>query len=244
MNVTKKPFDDLRVRQALNYAMDKNAFVKVVWSGYEDPLTSPMPPKLAFYAKQRPWPYDPAKAKSLLAEAGYRDGFETEIWAQQQPRSIAAAMQFMQQQLGAVGVKVTVTPLEAGAAGPEDLVGAEARGQPAASSTTARWSSSTGDADWALRPLFWSTGASRPSCTTSATTATRTWTSDLEDALETADPTKRAELLRGCAEAHLEGCALDLPGGATGPVAAQSKTLTGALHDPPDGGLLIERRPL
>ena len=93
LNNMRKPFNDLRVRQALNYAMDKQAFAKVVFSGYADPIDSPMPPMLAFYAEAgQPWPYDPAKAKALLAEAGYPNGFETDdLGASDTSRSAACS---------------------------------------------------------------------------------------------------------------------------------------------------------
>ncbi|MBV9751569.1 MAG: glutathione ABC transporter substrate-binding protein GsiB, partial [Hyphomicrobiales bacterium] len=58
LNNMKKPFADVRVREALNYAVDKEAFTKIVFSGYAAPLDAPIPPKLAFYAKQGEWPYD------------------------------------------------------------------------------------------------------------------------------------------------------------------------------------------
>ena len=64
------------MRLALNYAIDKQAFAKVVFSGFSDPMDSPMPQGLGFYQKQGSYPYDPAKAKALLAEAGYPNGFE------------------------------------------------------------------------------------------------------------------------------------------------------------------------
>ena len=51
LNNMRKPFSDPRVRLALNYAVDKQAFAKVVFSGYADPMDSPMPPLLGFYQK-------------------------------------------------------------------------------------------------------------------------------------------------------------------------------------------------
>jgi glutathione transport system substrate-binding protein len=115
LNTMKKPFDDVRVREALNYAVDKAAFTKIVFSGYAVTLDAPIPPKLAFYSQQGAWPYDPAKAKALLAEAGYPDGFSVELWGATSTLA-KRAMEFLQQQLAAVGVKVTVSPLEAGVA--------------------------------------------------------------------------------------------------------------------------------
>ena len=133
--------------------MDKAAFAKVVWSGYEDPSDSPIPPNLAFHVAQQPWPYDPAKAKQLLAQAGVGDGFETEIWANTTTISLRA-MQFLQQQLGAVGVKVKVTPLEAGLLDAK-IWSVQKPEDSQLQLYTGAWSSSTGDADWGLRPLFW-----------------------------------------------------------------------------------------
>ena len=112
----RKPFDDIRVRQALNYAVDKQAFAKVVCNGYAVPLNSCLPANLSGYVSQgAPWPYDPAKAKALLAEAGYPNGFSSTVWGNNASLT-QKAMQFLQQQFAQVGVKVEVEPLEAGVA--------------------------------------------------------------------------------------------------------------------------------
>ena len=108
MNNMKKPFDDMRVRQALNYAVDKKAYIKVVFSGYADELDSPIAAELAFYVEAGPWPYDPAKAKQLLAEAGYPNGFECRALGRHHHLA-QRTMEFLQQQFAAVGVKVTVS---------------------------------------------------------------------------------------------------------------------------------------
>src|SRR4029079_10547815 len=91
----------------------KAAFAKVVFSGYSDPLDSPMPQGLGFYQKQGAYPYDPAKAKALLAEAGYPNGFEATVTGGVNTL-VQRGMQFVQQQLAAVGVTIKVEPLEAG----------------------------------------------------------------------------------------------------------------------------------
>jgi dipeptide transport system substrate-binding protein len=81
MNVTKKPFDDVRVRQAMNMAIDKDAIIKAVFQGAGKPAVNPIPPTIWSYNKDiKPYPFDLAKAKALLAEAGYAKGFTTDLW--------------------------------------------------------------------------------------------------------------------------------------------------------------------
>ena len=235
MNVLKKPFDDLRVRQALNYAVDKTAFSKIVWSGYEDPASAPIPPKLAFYQKQGFWPYDVAKAKSLLAEAGHPDGFETEIWSSTVTQS-TRAMQFLQQQLAMVGVKLKVTPMESGLLDqriwsvqkPEDSQLQMYQGG---------WSSSTGDADWGLRPLFYGK-AFPPSLYNVGYYHNPEVDADLEAGLSTADPDKRAKAYDD-AQARIWKDAPWIFLGVDHILAAHASNLSG-VYQIPDGGLLIE----
>ena len=81
MNLTKPVFKDVRVRQALNYAVNKEALVKVAFAGYADVAEGIAPLSVDYAVKLGPWPYDPQKAKALLKEAGYPNGFEVELWS-------------------------------------------------------------------------------------------------------------------------------------------------------------------
>jgi len=82
LNNLREPFNDVRVRQALNYAVDKDALVKTVYLGYATPLTdSPLAPAMFGYVPVGDYyRYDVAKAKQLLADAGYPNGFKMIIW--------------------------------------------------------------------------------------------------------------------------------------------------------------------
>ena len=78
MNTRQKPFDNVKVRQAINYAINKEALVKVAFSGYAAPAEGVVPEGVEYAQKFGAWPYDPAKAKQLLAEAGYPNGFRND----------------------------------------------------------------------------------------------------------------------------------------------------------------------
>ena len=236
LNNLKKPFSDPRVRQALNYAIDKNAFCKVVYSGYCAPAEGPMPDLLRFATKTTPWAYDPAKAKALLAEAGYPNGFETEMFATNNTTNIRG-MQFLQQQLAQVGVKVTVTPLEASVA-TQRVWSVEKPEDSTVQTYFAAWSSSTGDADWALRPLFWSKSFP-PTLFNVAYYKSDATDSELEAGVGTATPAKRAEAYKLAQEQIWK----DAPWiflTVDQILNAQSSTLTGAVNMP-DGGLDFEQ---
>ena len=79
-NTNVKPFDDKRVRQAVNYALDVNSMIKNLFMGYGTRIASVfIPSTFGYDPSVQPYPYDPAKAKLLLAEAGYPNGFDTEF---------------------------------------------------------------------------------------------------------------------------------------------------------------------
>lgn len=106
---------DKRVRQALNYAVDKDAIIDNVYEGYAEKLQCQFltPQYFGFNPNLEAYPYDPEKAKELLAEAGYPDGFSATLWS---PRGRyvldVETAQAVAGQLEKVGVKVDVQPLE------------------------------------------------------------------------------------------------------------------------------------
>jgi oligopeptide transport system substrate-binding protein len=83
MNVDVKPFDDVKVRQAVSMAVDRERIIKLL-SGAADPLTQVLPAGIAGHqegAAGEFYAYDLARAKELLAEAGYPDGFKTKLYS-------------------------------------------------------------------------------------------------------------------------------------------------------------------
>ena len=81
-NTEKAPFTDTKVRQALNLATNKNAIIDAVFQGAGKVAKNPIPPTMWSYNDNvKDYAYDPVKAKALLKEAGYEDGFKTNIWA-------------------------------------------------------------------------------------------------------------------------------------------------------------------
>jgi oligopeptide transport system substrate-binding protein len=110
MNTTKAPFDNKLVRQAVNMAINKDRVVRIV-NGRGAPANQPLPPAMPGYdANYQGYPYDAKKAKDLLAEAGFPNGFETELYAMNTDPNPRIA-QSIQQDLAAIGIKAEVKPL-------------------------------------------------------------------------------------------------------------------------------------
>ena len=112
INVNEKPFDNVKVRQALNHAIDKNRIVQLL-NGRATVANQILPPLMPGYDKTYTgYEYNPDKAKQLLTEAGFGDGFETSIECisvDPQPKLCES----FQQDLAKIGIKLTINTLAA-----------------------------------------------------------------------------------------------------------------------------------
>ena len=116
INTTRGPLADVRVRQAINYAIDIRTIIERLVSGRGTRAAGVIPPALAGYdSTRRPYPFDPARAKQLLAAAGYPNGIEVERWTSTTPIYVRLA-ETMQAYLNAVGVRTKVVQRESAAA--------------------------------------------------------------------------------------------------------------------------------
>ena len=118
-NTAKKPFDDPRVRQAVNMAIDKKSILTAVYQGSGQVAKNLIPPTMWSYNdKVDDFKYDPEAAKKLLAEAGLGAGFETDLWAMpvQRPYNPDAKRigELMQADLAKVGIKAKIVSYEWG----------------------------------------------------------------------------------------------------------------------------------
>jgi ABC-type transport system substrate-binding protein len=110
-NVTKGPFADAKVRQAVGYALNRENAVQAAFQGHGEPLTGvKIPENNPAYdpANTGLFGYDVAKAKSLLADAGYPNGFEAKMLTTSQYTFLQDTALSAQADLAAVGIKVTL----------------------------------------------------------------------------------------------------------------------------------------
>ncbi len=116
LNTAAKPFDDVRVRQAANYAVDKEGLANDLLAGSATPATQPMPAaNWSYNPNIVGYPYDPEKAKSLLSEAGYGDGIKTNMMIPQSGSGMMIPVQmneFIQGNLRDVGIDISIQSFE------------------------------------------------------------------------------------------------------------------------------------
>ena len=146
-NIQKAPLDNVLVRQAINHAVNMEEVVDVVYHGAGNKAVGPLGPNVTFANTElEGYDYNPEKAKELLAEAGYPDGFDITIWTNENQQRMDIA-EVLQNQLNQVGIRATSEVVEWGAylsrtaAGEHDMF-------------ILGWTTVTGDADYGLYALF------------------------------------------------------------------------------------------
>ena len=152
INSQHPPLDKPEVRQAINLAFDKQAYLKAVFEGSAVAANGPYPPSTWSYAKDLPgYPLDLKKAKALLTKAGLGDGFSTTIWTRPSGSLLnptpRLGAQMLQADLAKIGVKAEIRVIEWGElirrakAGEHDLL-------------FMGWAGDNGDPDNFLSPQF------------------------------------------------------------------------------------------
>jgi peptide/nickel transport system substrate-binding protein len=133
MNMNRPLFQDARVRQAFNFAVDKDAIIKAIFRGYASPLTSPISPKTPDAAKLEPYAFNPERARRLLGEAGWLPGPGNMLQKDGQPLRVSflapdgwfpkdvEVVEAVQAYLRAVGVDASIVKLEPAAYRPRIL---------------------------------------------------------------------------------------------------------------------------
>jgi len=151
-NYTMEPFTDARVRQALNYAVNKQEIAEFIFGGAVRPSDAAIAPGIFGYSSVGEYDYDPERARALLAEAGFPDGFETTLYCPtgRYLRDIQTC-EAVQSQLAEVGVDAAIESLEWSAY-------LEFTRRPVEENTVPMamlgWGTVTGDADYGLFALF------------------------------------------------------------------------------------------
>jgi len=154
-NLDKEPYDDVRVRQAISMAVNKEEIIEGAYEGTAIPAEGPIAPGVFGHDPAiSGLPYDVERAKELMAEAGYEDGFEATIWTNDNPVRIMIA-EYLQSELRELNIDIEIEVLEWGAyldgtgAGEHEMF-------------ILGWSTPTLDADYAVYALFHSDNVGEP----------------------------------------------------------------------------------
>ncbi|HYF40067.1 MAG TPA: ABC transporter substrate-binding protein, partial [Gemmatimonadales bacterium] len=116
INTTRGPLKDLRVRRALNHAVDVPTLLSTVMANRGVRAAGALPPGITGYDSTRAaYRYDPAEARRLLAQAGYPNGFAVRLWRTQRAE-LARLAQSIQQGLAEVGIRAEIVERDASSA--------------------------------------------------------------------------------------------------------------------------------
>lgn len=132
MNTQQEPLVILLVRKAINHAIDRSAIAEALYAGYAQPAVNPVPPGyLGYNDELELYEYNLDKSKELLAEAGYEDGLEIELWTMPVARPYMpdpeTVSEIIQNDLGEIGITAKIVReewapyLEKTAAGEQEL---------------------------------------------------------------------------------------------------------------------------
>ena len=153
MNTQKAPLNDVRVRKALALAVNKEAFLQLIYNGHGSVATSILGSKVTGYKRNEPVAFDVEQAKALLAEAGYPNGFTiTQYYSNNTTNQKSA--EFMAQQFAQIGVTLNLVGEESAMTNDRIQNSTKPGAEADVDVYLTGWSPSTGDADWALRPLL------------------------------------------------------------------------------------------
>ncbi|WP_426143870.1 ABC transporter substrate-binding protein [Pseudomonas sp. DWP3-1-2] len=222
INSQHPPFDKVQVRQAINLAFDKPTYLKAVFEDTAEAANGPYPPNTWGYAKDLPgYKKNLTKAKQLLAEAGFKDGFKTTIWTRPSGSLLnpnpSLGAQLLQADLAKVGIRAEIKVIEWGElirrakAGEHDLL-------------FMGWAGDNGDPDNFLTPQF--SCAAVKSGTNFARYCNATLDKMISDGKTTSDQAARSALYHQAQE-QIQQQALWLPLAHPTAAALTRKNVTG-----------------
>lgn len=197
----RKPLDDKRVRQAMNYAFDNEAFCQVVFQGYARKPTSIFSSNIMYYTELTPYDKDLDKAKSLMKEAGFEDGFPINIWVDNTTIEMQGA-EFVKQQLAEINIDVNVMPMESTTIA--DMTSADEKSTEV-QMWYVNWSSGSYEADGSMRNILHSEKYP-PAGYNTAFYNNAEFDKLLDDALLLTDSAKIGELYKKAQEIAWEEC--------------------------------------
>ncbi len=201
LNADVEALSDVRVRQAINYAVDKDAYVAVMYNGYATIADSVFPSTISYYKSHDVYKFDLEKAKALMEEAGYADGFDLTIWCDNTTQEIKGAT-FIKQQLAQIGINVEVVPYDIGSMDADIYV---ERDKATIQMWYVNWSASNFSADSTVRALLYS-GMEPPTSANTAYYENAEFDKALDDALLSSDPAVQAELYAKCQDLAWADC--------------------------------------
>ncbi|MGM0414666.1 MAG: glutathione ABC transporter substrate-binding protein [Bacillota bacterium] len=155
INAEKEPLNNIKVRQALNYAVNTEDILEFIYGGQGVKATGPLSPNIfAHNPDLYQYDFNPDKARELLEEAGYGDGFDLRLLTTDDPL-FRQSSEIVQDNLSQIGIDVEVETITLG-----DFLETTAQGEHDLFVLT--WGTITGDADYGLYPLFHSSQFGSP----------------------------------------------------------------------------------